>query len=63
MAGMDVFVSAFILTIVGIIVAVTLLPTLDDTLANYTGNALLASGIVSLIAGAGITLFAVRNLL
>jgi uncharacterized membrane protein YeaQ/YmgE (transglycosylase-associated protein family) len=53
------FTKSFVLGIVGIVIAVTLVPTLLTAVDNVTGVALLSSALVGTIVGAGIVLYIV----
>jgi len=60
---MRAYVSSFITSIVAVVVAVQLIPTLLDAVNNVTGIALLSAALVGTIVGAGIVLFIMRAFL
>ncbi|RLG45331.1 MAG: hypothetical protein DRN81_02070 [Thermoproteota archaeon] len=59
-AQASAFTRNFVLAIVGIVIAVQLIPTLLYAVGNVTGVALLSASLVGTIVGAGIVLFIVE---
>jgi phosphoribosylcarboxyaminoimidazole (NCAIR) mutase len=58
------FVIGFVGVIIGLVVAVALLPVIGSTIAaaNLTGTEALMVGLVPTLVGVGILLFAVKSL-
>jgi hypothetical protein len=58
------FVIGFVGVIIGLVVAVALLPVLSESIssANLSGPTALMVGLIPLLVGVGILLFAVKSL-
>jgi hypothetical protein len=61
MAEVKQYTTNFITTIIAVVIAVGLLPTLLLTIGNVSGIPLLSVALVGTIAGAGVVLFIVRQ--
>lgn len=59
------FVVGFVGVIIGIVVSIALLPIISTTIAeaNLTGTTATMVGLVELLVGVGILLYAVRSLI
>jgi len=64
MAEVREFVIGFVGVIIGLVVAVALLPVIADTIAqaNLTGTTGILVGLIPLLVGVGVLLFAVKSL-
>jgi len=55
------YVGGFVSAIIGITIAIYLVPTLLEAVGNVTGVPLITTAIVGTIVGAGILLFIVKT--
>jgi uncharacterized membrane protein len=64
MAEIREFVTGFVGVIIGLVVAVALLPVISTTIAqsNLTGTTAIMVGLTPLLVGVGILMFAVKSL-
>lgn len=54
------FVGTFILAVIGIVIAVELVPTIQNSSSQLTGNVAFASGLIPLLAVGGILIFGLK---
>jgi len=64
MAEIREFIVGFVGVVIGIAVAVAMLPVISDSItsANLTGTTAVMVGLTPLLVGVGILLFAVKSL-
>jgi len=54
------YVTGFVGAIIGVTIAIYMVPTLLDAVGNVTGVPLITAGIVGTVVGAGILLFILK---
>jgi hypothetical protein len=55
------YVTGFLTSIIAVVIAVNLIPTLQSSITNVTGVPLLTWALIGTIVGAGITLFVLKT--